>query len=50
MSVSKLEWYGAQPIRSGAKEYAQRFVDLLPARFRGPDLTAHLQRGWPRLR
>lgn len=32
--------YGAQPVRDAAKEQAQRFVDLLPARFRRPDPVA----------
>jgi hypothetical protein len=29
--------YGAQPIRQAAKEQAQRFLSLLPARSRRPD-------------
>lgn len=37
---SNWDGYGAQPIREAAKEQAQRFVDLLPARFRGPDPVA----------
>lgn len=32
--------YGARPVHDAAKEQAQRFVDLLPARFRAPDPVA----------
>ena len=35
--IPNWDGYGAKAVRDAAKEQAQRFVDLLPARFRAPE-------------